>query len=309
MSPTDTTASPTTLQIRRTFRAARERVFDAWTRAETLQEFLCPENRACEATVDFRIGGGYRLEMLHPDGEIWALRGTYREIVPPERIVCTWSWEEDDPALEVETVLTLEFIDRGGDTELVLTHANFRDAEQRDGHARGWNGCFEKLEAALARPEDRHRVAADVEDAGTIRAAVVLPASAARVFDELASNAVTRWWVRPGVFDTRTWSADLRPGGRWEASGIGHGRPYTMAGEFVEVDAPRKLVQTWQGAGAPGEPTRLTYELEPRDGATLLKLTHEGFADPGVCDATCAGWKTSLEKLRELLDVERRAAG
>jgi uncharacterized protein YndB with AHSA1/START domain len=138
--------------------------------------------------------------------------------------------------------------------------------------------------------------------AGVVRACVTLPAPPERVFDALASPAITEWWVRPGVFDTRTWDGEVRPGGRWRASGIGRGQAYTLEGEFLEVDAPRKLVHTWQPAGAPAAAaTRVTYELESRDDGTLLTLVHEGFTNPDVCTGTCIGWETSFATLTEIL--------
>ena len=65
------------------------------------------------------------------------------------------------------------------------------------------------------------------------RASIELEASPERVFAALISSEVTRWWVRPGVFDTREWTADVRPGGTWRASGIGRGNPYALEGEFA----------------------------------------------------------------------------
>ncbi len=136
--------------------------------------------------------------------------------------------------------------------------------------------------------------------AGIVRASVFVAAAPERVFEALASPAVTEWWVRPGVFDTRSWRGEVRTGGHWEASGIGRGRPYTLEGEFVEIEPPRMLVHTWQAAGAPGTPTRVTYQLEPRDGGTLVSLVHEGFTDADICTGTCIGWETSFAKLAEM---------
>jgi uncharacterized protein YndB with AHSA1/START domain len=64
---------------------------------------------------------------------------------------------------------------------------------------------------------------------GLILANVDLPASPERVFQALTSrDEIVVWWVRPGVFDTREWSGDLRVGGTWRASGVGGGRPYAI---------------------------------------------------------------------------------
>src|SRR5215471_11095621 len=83
-----------------------------------------------------------------------------------------------------------------------------------------------------------------------------------RVFRALTSEEITAWWVRPGVFDTREWSCDMRVGGRWRASGISRGQPYVQEGEFLEIDPPHKLIHTWDGAGRPDLPSTVTYLVE-----------------------------------------------
>src|SRR6266542_2975724 len=119
--------------------------------------------------------------------------------------------------------------------------------------------------------KSRARAAADLAE-GSILASVEVAASPERVFQALASNEVLDWWVRPGVFDTREWAGDVRAGGRWQASGVGGGKPYTLEGEFLEVDPARKLVHTWHSVGAPGAPTTVTYLLEPLDTGTRVTL-------------------------------------
>ncbi len=153
---TNTAASSTTVVLRRVLHAPRERVFDAWTTPEHLRAFFCPESfTATGATADARVGGRYRITMMSSEGAAYVAHGTYREVVRPQRIICTWSWEEDDPALELETLLTLEFHERSGDTELVLTHERFRDAAQRDRHEEGWSSILTGLERLLAQPVQR----------------------------------------------------------------------------------------------------------------------------------------------------------
>ncbi len=46
--------------------------------------------------------------------------------------------------------MTVEFHDRGTQTEVVLTHEQFVDAADRDQHAAGWGGCLERLARVLA---------------------------------------------------------------------------------------------------------------------------------------------------------------
>jgi uncharacterized protein YndB with AHSA1/START domain len=147
------------------------------------------------------------------------------------------------------------------------------------------------------------RVVADLAE-GSIFGSVEIAATPERVFRALASKEIVNWWVRPGVFDTTDWAGDVRVGGRWRAVGTGNGRPFSIDGEFLEINIPRTLRLTWQLAGAPGKPTQLTYLLERIDGGTRLTLQQTGFAAPDWCLNTCAGWETSFERLAELLSAE-----
>jgi uncharacterized protein YndB with AHSA1/START domain len=138
---------------------------------------------------------------------------------------------------------------------------------------------------------------------GEILATVEIAAPPERVFRALTSNEIVDWWVRPGVFDTREWTGDVRTGGRWRASGVARGQPYVLEGEFLEVQPPTKLVHTWQRAGMPGAPTTVTYHLQPIDGGTRLTLRHTGFVPPDSCGSVCAGWESSFEQLARNLSA------
>jgi uncharacterized protein YndB with AHSA1/START domain len=140
---------------------------------------------------------------------------------------------------------------------------------------------------------------------GLVPASVETAAPPKRVFQALVSQEVCAWWVRPGVFDTREWTGDVRVGGRWRASRMGNGRPHALEGEFLEVDPPRKLAHSWHVVGAPGAPTAVTYLLELLDGGTRVTLRHSGFVAPEMCTNTCIGWETSFARLAEILATQR----
>jgi uncharacterized protein YndB with AHSA1/START domain len=149
MSNTHTPVAPA-LVLRRTYAAPRQRVFDAWTKPELAMKFLgTGDVTVPEVRMDVRTGGSYTIVMRMPDGELWNVRGTYREVRPPERLVMTWRWEEEKPEDEHDTLLTLEFNDLDGGTELVLTHEQFASEDSRDRHQEGWTKIMGQL-AALA---------------------------------------------------------------------------------------------------------------------------------------------------------------
>lgn len=135
------------LVIRRTFQAPPDRVYEAWTDPQLARRFLCPNDvTVCDAAFDVRAGGSYRIAMLTPDGEAFVAYGTYREVVPAQRLVMTWAWEEDDPAEVHESLLTLEFAPHDGGTELTLTHESLASLESRERHGEGWNEVLAKMD-------------------------------------------------------------------------------------------------------------------------------------------------------------------
>ena len=143
---TQATSSAPALTLRRTYKVARQRVFDAWTTPDIAATFFGPGDvKATEISMDVRPGGSYSITMVKPDGERLIARGVYREVLAPERLSMTWRWLEDDPADEHESLLTLEFNDLGGETELVLNHTQLASVASRDGHAEGWTAILDQL--------------------------------------------------------------------------------------------------------------------------------------------------------------------
>lgn len=136
---------------------------------------------------------------------------------------------------------------------------------------------------------------------GSMIVSVELPVSPEKLFPVLTGQEVTRWWVNPGVFDTREWRADVRKGGNWSASGVGRGQPYVLQGEFVEVSPPKRLVHTWRSGGGAGKDSTVTYELEEVSGGTRLTLRHDGIREEATLVRTCKGWETSFDALVGLL--------
>ncbi len=140
------------LTVRRSFPAPRQRVFEAFTNADALKAWWGPDGYGTPvAELDLRVGGRYRLGMRKlPDGEIFYLTGTYREILPPERLVYTWTWEHEEAIKD--TVVTIEFRESTGltATDVVITHELLPTPEWRERHGHGWNSCLDKLARVLA---------------------------------------------------------------------------------------------------------------------------------------------------------------
>src|SRR5437588_10201172 len=105
----------------RVFDAPRSMVFDAYTKPELLERWLGVFGGwtmpVCE--VDLRVGGSYRYVWRGPDGSEMGIRGNYREVVVPERIVATEAF--DQAWYEGEAVGTLVLLERDGKTTLTNT--------------------------------------------------------------------------------------------------------------------------------------------------------------------------------------------
>ena len=113
---------------------------------------------------------------------------------------------------------------------------------------------------------------------------------------------------------------DIRAGGEYRVGATDQmlqaGAPELMVdGEYLEVEEPRRLVQTWhalfdeQMTAEP--PTRMTYELEPgKGGVTTLTLTHQVDGAPlaaGITSGAVAeaggGLPWVLSDLKTLLET------
>jgi uncharacterized protein YndB with AHSA1/START domain len=139
------------IRVDRVLDAAPEAVFDAWGDAESLAVWMCPGAgiERATATVDFRVGGRFRIAMHAPERD-YVQHGEYLEIDPPKRIVLSWI-SEWIPTGEAATRVTVTFgPEPGGRTRLVLVHDGLSGGDAYSGHPEGWRAILEKLDAALA---------------------------------------------------------------------------------------------------------------------------------------------------------------
>lgn len=135
-----------------------------------------------------------------------------------------------------------------------------------------------------------------------VRLERVLPAEIHRVFDAWANaEAMSRWFV---VEPTWTVSAvnEFRVGGTFRIEmDRGDGTVFVCWGEYLEIEAPTRLVFTWSSAIPAIQRSRVTIELTPQGAATGLVLIHEDLPDTPEGRAHTIGWDGSLSNLERFL--------
>jgi uncharacterized protein YndB with AHSA1/START domain len=133
------------LTLERTIAAPPEKVFDAFTQAETLARWFGPSDQyTCTVPeCDARVGGRYRIEMRHSGGNVHVVQGVYEQVSRPNRLVFSFAWENMPE--RGHSRVTVGFEKAGTGTKLVLFQEQLPSAEMREAHTAGWTGCLTKL--------------------------------------------------------------------------------------------------------------------------------------------------------------------
>ncbi len=285
-----TTLSP--LVLKKIFHASCERVFDAWTKPELMQQWFSPEGNWQRKTINqLEVGGKYQHEMIdNTDGKIYPHTGEYVEIIRPSKLVFTWN---SHAVSNTKVTIELKAID-ANTTELTLTHEFFTDEETKSKHQNGWARCMDNLENILATPAIKN----------SFHCEITLKADPQKVYQAITEqNGLRHWW-------TPTCTAEATVGGK---ARFEFGKTFNVM--EIEKLIPNEQVywrcvqqhhaspdftkhDEWVG-------TRVIFNLTPNaQGGTHLSFTHEGLTKDLQCYESCFnGWthfiKTSLKNYVE----------
>lgn len=144
---TFTTPSDREVALTRVFDAPRRLVFEAWTNPKHVPQWMTGPDGwtmpVCE--IDLRPGGEWRFVWRKSNGTEMEMRGIYREIEPPERLVHTERWGEEWP----ETLNTVVLTEKDGKTTMTATmlypSKEARDAALKTGMSDGADVSFDRL--------------------------------------------------------------------------------------------------------------------------------------------------------------------
>ncbi|MCA8918710.1 MAG: SRPBCC family protein [Planctomycetes bacterium] len=139
------------IEMTRQFSAPRRLVFLAHTSCEHMKRWWGPRHlTVLECSIDFRVGGKWRIVQRDAEGNQYAFRGEYREIVPDELITWTFEFEGMPGSVAIETMTLTE---KDGRTTLKAI-SRAPNQESRDGMAEsgmesGARETWDRLEELL----------------------------------------------------------------------------------------------------------------------------------------------------------------
>ncbi|KAA3451413.1 SRPBCC domain-containing protein [Mesorhizobium sp. SARCC-RB16n] len=160
----------------------------------------------------------------------------------------------------------------------------------------------------------RHTALHAMTNGDTVFATADIRALPERVFRALSTDEVELWWGSAGTYRMADWSADLRIGGHWNVVfRTADGKDMPASGEFLEIEAPRRIVQTrtydWDHPTLGRRQTTVAWLLQPIARRTRLTICHGGFA--GLHEAAtehAEGWARVLAWLQAHVEAGRRVA-
>ena len=148
--------------LTRTFDAPPDMVFRAWTDPAHLGWFFNPGiAHDVPVSVDLRVGGVWRQQMVENADKQYFTGGIYREIVPGRKLVFTWGAVDGWPKIDLDRpddgpLVTLRFRSAGMGTEMDLEvqlpdHISEEKTSEwlATGMREGWGMTVDRLVAQL----------------------------------------------------------------------------------------------------------------------------------------------------------------
>lgn len=142
------------VDVARVFACSPQVLFTAWTHAETFARWWGPKGwQAYDCVLDLRPGGRWRSSFRRPDGADIHIGGRYLEVVPHERLSFSWN-SYGTLATDDESLVEIEFVDLGDQTELRITHTKLTTGEAEDMDI-GWVSALDSLQDYLLRHDTK----------------------------------------------------------------------------------------------------------------------------------------------------------
>ena len=239
---------PAPLRVSRTFSAPRETVFKAWSSADHIKRWFCPDGYSVpEAKVEMQAGGAFEVCMRSPEGVDHWTRGTFTEVKAPERLKIDHHVIDPCGGGPVFSALTEVSFDTaaGGRTRMEVTQTytvvGAAQAERMiKGAPEGWRQTLAKLEAEVERLKaGRVRSVAH----GAFHLERTYEATADQVYRALSDEtAKSRWFHGPQGWRQIERKMDFRVGGRERVKGGFEGGVTTTFDAIYYDIVPRQRI-------------------------------------------------------------------
>jgi uncharacterized protein YndB with AHSA1/START domain len=137
--------------VRRVLAAPVAVVYRAWTDPTLVARWSWGrEYETISIEQDCRAGGTFRQHIRNKQtGENWFFHGVYQEVLPCKKLVHTFHFWSDRGADDGTSLVSIEFVERGAATEVIITHSQLSTA-QKKGTEAGWVDVLDCVEECLA---------------------------------------------------------------------------------------------------------------------------------------------------------------
>jgi uncharacterized protein YndB with AHSA1/START domain len=299
--------------LTRVIDAPRERVFEAWSDAKQVAQWWGPKgftNPVCE--ISCWAGGTMRIHMRGPDGTIYPMSGTYREVSAPERIVFISSALDAGGKPIFEVLHTVTFAAQGAKTRLTLQAKVIKTTAAAvpylKGQEAGWTQSLDRLERQLTGA-----AAKAVSTHGTFVIERVFAFKPEEVFAAWADPAAkARWFVGPDPWQALERKSEFRVGGAERVKGgWPGGMTTTFSARFHDIVPNERIVYVYDMCV---NETHIsislaTIEFKAEKSGTRLIVTEQGVFLDGYDDAGARekGTRLLLEQLDAALRYSARS--
>lgn len=135
-------SNESTLTVKRTINADKETIFKALTDEKIMEKwfFAGPEGWSATVKSKAKVGEEYKIDM-HGENDTYTHTGTFKEVIPNDKIVFTWNSKSVQ-----DTLVTITLTEQNGGTEVKLVHEFMPSKEMKENHTKGWTVILERLD-------------------------------------------------------------------------------------------------------------------------------------------------------------------
>ncbi|MEN8242739.1 MAG: SRPBCC domain-containing protein [Chloroflexota bacterium] len=145
------------IEVSRTFNAPLEMLWKSWTEPEGFMKWYGPQGFTIPTCkIDLQVGGSHLWCMQSQDGRQMYFTGSYKEIIPMERLVFSDTMSDAEgnvmgmgEGMPEFMDVTVTFSHADGKTTVMVSHLGYGPGA--DYAAMGWEQAFDKLTVELEK--------------------------------------------------------------------------------------------------------------------------------------------------------------